>query len=718
MRLLKTGIDPTRPGGGIRTTSLRARWTKGFTQLTAVIVVAGLAGLLGTGLLYRAFSDSAVQMERAAATSTKLRAGVVAHAIAVAAPVTTAQQRHVEALQASTLAGFEQAIRTEGAGNAQGLFTAALQRWRTVVEIVRRANRPADSAIRDAALTTREPKILSLLDQAGLASRADAGDDVLKAQRRFREVMGALGLVELLAVVLAVRLARRLSSEVLRPVGTLRDAANQLAAGELDHRVVVDRNDELGELAVSFNAMADSIVASQLTLSRAANTDALSGLANRAAFDVRLEAALAQPDRRGGSTAVMFVDLDDFKGVNDSLGHAAGDDVLRVVANRLNEVVRPGDVVARLGGDEFALLLDNLVDAKAAFGLAQRVVSTVAQPIKIGDAWTEVGASVGVAVRRDDSTLDSLMRQADVAMYTAKANGKNRAQRYDSKGDKIAMARQALRDDLPHAADRGELVVEYQPVVDLDHGTIVGLEALVRWQHPIRGLLPPSTFIELAEETGAIIAIGDWVLATATRQVRRWQCRYGLPGLFISVNASVRQLDAPSFAEHVLSVIDETRLDPSNLVVEITESLLADPDAGGAGELSALRARGVRIALDDFGTGHSSVGYLRQLPLDILKVDRSFVSATSAEGTDDVLLEAIINMAHHLGLDVIPEGIEDLGQLDRLKAMGCTLGQGFLLSRPLSSSAVETLLATTSPFPHILFREIASDEAPISHLSV
>jgi diguanylate cyclase (GGDEF)-like protein len=620
----------------------------------------------------------------------------------------------VEALRASTLAGFKLAIRSEGAGHAKGLFTAALEEWRAVVAIVGGADRPVDLSTRDAALTTHEPKVLSLLDRGGLASRADARDDVAKAARLFLEVLAALGFLELLAVVLVVRLARRLSSEVLRPVGTLRDGANQLAAGELDHRVVVDRDDELGELAVSFNAMADSIAANQRSLRRAANTDSLSGLANRAAFDVRLDAALAQPDRRGGSTAVLFVDLDNFKDVNDDLGHAAGDEVLRAVADRLNDAVRPGDIVARLGGDEFALLLDNISDPNAAFGLAQRVVRSIAQPIKVGDAWTEVGASIGVAVRRDDSTLDSLMREADVAMYIAKANGKNRAQRYDATGDQIAVARQGLRADVQGAAERGELVVEYQPVVDVEHGTVMGLEALVRWQHPTRGLLPPSAFIDLAEETGAIIAIGDWVLATATRQVRQWQCRYGLPGLFISVNASVRQLDAPDFASHVLSILRETRLDASSLVLEITESLLADPNLGGAAALSALRALGVRVALDDFGTGHSSVNYLRQLPLDILKIDRSFVSATDATQTGDVLLEAIVNMAHHMGLDVIAEGIEDLGQLDRLRTMSCELGQGFLLSRPLSADAIETLLVSTSPFPHVVFHEFAMPDSSLT----
>jgi EAL domain-containing protein (putative c-di-GMP-specific phosphodiesterase class I) len=250
------------------------------------------------------------------------------------------------------------------------------------------------------------------------------------------------------------------------------------------------------------------------------------------------------------------------------------------------------------------------------------------------------------------------------------------------------------------AVDRGELVVEYQPVVDLETGEIAGLEALVRWLHPTRGLLPPSAFIGLAEETGAIIGIGASVMQTAARQLRQWQHRYNLPKLWMSVNVSVRQLDTSAFADEVTEILRVTGIDPTTLVIEVTESVLADPHGGAAATIAALRGSGVRFALDDFGTGYSSIGYLRQLPLDILKIDRSFVSGPSAgTGVDDVLLEAIVAMGQTLRLDVVPEGIEALDQLTRLRAAGCKVGQGFLFSRPVSAQAIEVLLAAPIPSP-------------------
>jgi EAL domain-containing protein (putative c-di-GMP-specific phosphodiesterase class I) len=320
--------------------------------------------------------------------------------------------------------------------------------------------------------------------------------------------------------------------------------------------------------------------------------------------------------------------------------------------------------------------------------------------VVIGDGRVQVGASVGLAMRHEHSTLDALMRDADVAMYSAKAKGKNRIEHYDADLNDLAVERQALRTELGGAVERGELVVEYQPVVDLETGQIVGFEALVRWLHASRGLLPPSAFIGLAEETGAIIGIGASVMETAARQLRQWQKRYNLPKLWMSVNVSVRQLDMSGFADDVANVLRVSGIDPTTLILEVTESVLADPGGGAAATLAALRGSRVRVALDDFGTGYSSIGYLRQLPVDILKIDRSFVSGPSAEtGVDDVLLEAIVAMGQTLRLDVVPEGIEHLDQLVRLRAAGCTVGQGFLFSRPVPAPAIEVLLAAPIPLP-------------------
>jgi EAL domain-containing protein (putative c-di-GMP-specific phosphodiesterase class I) len=335
----------------------------------------------------------------------------------------------------------------------------------------------------------------------------------------------------------------------------------------------------------------------------------------------------------------------------------------------------------------------------------------------IGDGRVQVGASVGMAMRREDSTVDALMRDADVAMYAAKAKGKNRVEHYDADLQDLAVERQALRAELDGAVERDELVVEYQPVVDLETGTLAGLEALVRWQHATRGLLPPLTFIDLAEETGAIIGIGASVMETAARQLRLWQHRYNLPKLWMSVNVSVRQLDVPEFADDVTNILRATGIDPTTFVLEVTESVLADPDGEAAASLAALRGSRVRVALDDFGTGYSSIGYLRRLPVDILKIDRSFVSGPSAgAGVDDVLLEAIVAMGQTLRLDVIPEGIETLDQLVRLRAAGCKVGQGFLFSRPVSAQAIEVLLAAPIPLP--VFALAGEHEVPHLGLSV
>ncbi len=289
------------------------------------------------------------------------------------------------------------------------------------------------------------------------------------------------------------------------------------------------------------------------------------------------------------------------------------------------------------------------------------------------------------------------MREADVAMYTAKGRGKNRVERYDAAINDAAVERQALKAELAEAAGRGDLVLDYQPIVDLTTGGFAGVEALVRWQHPTLGRLPPSAFIGIAEETGAIVGIGSWVLETAAGQIQTWQRRYNLPEFSLAANVSVRQLDDPGFAAHVGDVLGRTGLKPSSLVLEVTESVLADGTGGAAETLETLRLLGVQVALDDFGNGYSSIGYLRQLPIDILKIDRSFISGDRANKPGDVLLEALVSLGQRLGLDVIPEGIEELDQLARVQALGCRTGQGFLLARPQSAAAIDELLAASLP---------------------
>ncbi|MDQ1746963.1 MAG: diguanylate cyclase [Frankiaceae bacterium] len=441
-----------------------------------------------------------------------------------------------------------------------------------------------------------------------------------------------------------------------------------------------------------------ALISSTVELKSRACTDSLTGLANRDVFHKRLGKALSRPERRHGEPGILFIDLDDFKEINDTLGHAAGDELLRIVADRLRSVVRPADLVARLGGDEFGVLLDQVSSHAAAVMVANRAVEALIGPVEIDGHELRVGASVGVALRQNGSNVDSLMRQADLAMYTAKANGKNRVESYDVAVDHALSDHHALDCDIVGAAGRGEIVIDYQPVIDLDTGVAIGAEALIRWQHPTRGLLPPSAFIALAEGNGAIIDIGMWVLEAACAQMRAWQHRHARPDLYLAVNVSVRQLERPGFADQVKNVLARTGLDADRLVVEVTESVLADPAGGAATALAVLRAIGVRVALDDFGTGYSSMSYLSQLPVDILKIDRSFVSgASSASSQSEAILAAIIGLADRLGLDVIPEGIEETAQLARLQSLGCQAGQGYLLSRPLAPDAIDILLLLSSP---------------------
>lgn len=437
-------------------------------------------------------------------------------------------------------------------------------------------------------------------------------------------------------------------------------------------------------------------------LEKRASTDALTGLANRAAFRSRLEDCLAGTERRVDELAVLFVDLDDFKHVNDKLGHAAGDALLVVVADRLRATMRSGDLVARLGGDEFAILVQGPRAADEADAVGQRVVAALAEPTCINGTVVHVGASVGLAEYGREKDSDDLMRNADVAMYSAKSRGKSRVERYDSALQDAVADRLALRVDLLEATTKEQLVVVYQPVVDLVTGCLVGVEALVRWQHPTRGLLPPSTFIDLAEETGDILAIGSWVLGVAVKDLRVWQRRHDLPELMLSVNVSMRQLEEPDFAQQVAAALGAAGVDPCTFVLEVTESHFADPAGGAAGALAALRAIGVRVALDDFGTGYSCIAALRTLPVDIIKIDRCFISGSDVSQPDHVLVEAIVDLARRLGMDVVPEGIETHDQLQRLQQIGCRSGQGFLMSQPVSGSGIEALLATKSPLlvPH------------------
>jgi diguanylate cyclase (GGDEF)-like protein/PAS domain S-box-containing protein len=435
-------------------------------------------------------------------------------------------------------------------------------------------------------------------------------------------------------------------------------------------------------------------------LSHQAFHDGLTGLANRVLFRNRLEHAFAVAERDGAALGVLFVDLDDFKEVNDTLGHAVGDELLVTVGRRIAEIIGAGSTAARMGGDEFAILIEQSQDEAAAERIAALIVAALAVPVEVSDGLggTHIvsgASSVGVASSRDAQSATELLRHADLALYQAKGSEKGTWQRYRSELHEDMVQRLETRVALLEAIDTEQFRLQYQPIVDLRTGRIEGVEALVRWQHPTRGLLGPYHFIELAEENGAIVAIGSWVLREALAQFSRWRAGDPATSLrYVSVNVSARQFRTPGFVDQVRAALADAGAEPAWLLLEITESLvLRDADQVWA-DLRILRDLGVRIAIDDFGTGYSSLSYLREMPVDVLKIDKSFIDDVLHSDKQRALVEAIVTLAHNFDLKVVAEGIEDAGQRAALTRMGCPYGQGYLFAKPVWPDEIVTLTQT------------------------
>jgi diguanylate cyclase (GGDEF)-like protein/PAS domain S-box-containing protein len=423
--------------------------------------------------------------------------------------------------------------------------------------------------------------------------------------------------------------------------------------------------------------------------------DSLTGLSNRAVFRDRLDHALARAERNAQPIAVLLLDLDGFKTINDSLGHDAGDELLVAVAQRLQAAARTSDTVARLGGDEFAILLEDEVDEARAKAAARRLKRQLSAPFGVRGREVFVRASVGIAVTYDGTgTTDELIRNADTAMYAAKAAGRGRYEVFQPAMHDRALEEFEVQGDLQQALARNEFVLFYQPIVDFGTGSIKGMEALIRWNHPTRGLLLPREFIRIAEETGLIVPIGAWVLREACRQTAEWRDEFPeAADLRVSVNLSTRQLFEPDLVRHVREILHDTGLEPAALILEITEGSLMQDVVETVTKLRGLKALGVDLAIDDFGTGSSSLGYLRQFPIDTLKIDKSFVddiATSTSEGP--ALVRAIVELAQTLNLETVAEGIEETDQLSELRAVGCSSGQGYLFARPMPSDAMEASL--------------------------
>ncbi|MFZ2490652.1 MAG: EAL domain-containing protein [Thermoanaerobaculia bacterium] len=426
-----------------------------------------------------------------------------------------------------------------------------------------------------------------------------------------------------------------------------------------------------------------------LQIEHLAYHDALTGLPNRPLFSDRLIMALAQASRTQNKLAILFLDLDRFKEINDSLGHSLGDSLLKAVAERIHCCLREGDTVARFGGDEFTLLIPRLEHVEDAAKIAQKIIDTLKIPFIIHEHELFITTSIGITIfPTDGNDPEMLVRNADTAMYRAKEQGRDNYQLYAPAMNAQALERLSLENTLRKAVSQNEFVLHYQPVIELKNRRVVGVEALVRWNHPELGLLLPVHFISVAEISGVILPLGEWVLRAACEQIRSWHRN----AITISVNLSARQFLQPDLIQQVRRAVEITRIDPSRLQLEVTESNAMQHAANSIHILRELKALGIRIAMDDFGTGYSSLSYLKRFPIDTLKLDASFVEDIATDPTDAAIAQAVITMAHSLGIDVVAEGVERQDQLAVLESQGCDLIQGYLFSEPVDATRIDAFI--------------------------
>ncbi|MGV0025406.1 EAL domain-containing protein [Phormidesmis priestleyi] len=516
------------------------------------------------------------------------------------------------------------------------------------------------------------------------------------------------------------------SAQLLIGVGTSTSEVDRIRAALLKHKAVkaelilhrkddtpfwVDLNtvpirDEQGKVTHFVSVMREVTERKQVEeqLRRNAFHDSLTGLPNRLLFMERLSHTVDRlkqtPDLQ---FAVLFLDLDRFKVINDSLGHMIGDQLLVAIARRLEACVKEQDTVSRLGGDEFTILLENIKDVADATKIAERVHQALSTPFDLDGHEVFTSASIGITLSTTAfDRPEDLLRGADIAMYRAKASGKACHEIFDTDMHTRVVNLLQLENDLRRAVERQEFVLHYQPIVALATGRIVGFEALIRWQHPDQGMVSPIKFVPIAEETGLIIPIGQWVLKEACQQMKLWQNRFPQdPPLSISVNLSSRQFSQPSLIGQIRQLLTDTGLDAHSLKLEITESAIMENTESAMDMMLQLKAMGIQLSVDDFGTGYSSLGYLYRFPMDLLKVDRSFISRVDVDGEKLELVRTIITLAWNLGMDVVAEGVETTKQLAQLKALKCEYAQGYLFAKPLNRKDAETLMSLDHPFQHL-----------------
>ncbi len=583
-----------------------------------------------------------------------------------------------------------------------------------LVPVVSVAGAEFADALFQGKTARREPQVIGYL-RLGLTQEG--------LRKRIRQLLLSTTLFTTVLLILGSGVTILLTRKITLPLMRLKAATQDISLGKFDSAIEIRTNDEISDLAGSFNHMRerlrtsrDEVEARTAELTEA-NTklreeidgrkkaeeqllhdafhDALTGLPNRALFMDRLAHAIAIAKRRKAYFfAVLFLDIDRFKIVNDSLGHIVGDQLLIAIGQRLLTCLRPGDTVARLGGDEFAILLEDISGVGNAIYIAERIENELLTPFNVSGHEVFATGSIGIALSSPTyNQPEQVLRDADTAMYQAKAQGRANHVVFEQGMHVHAVERLQLEMDLRRAIERKEFIVYYQPILSSKTSSIAGFEALVRWQHPERGLVNPGDFIRAAEETGLIVAIDRSVLRQACRKMHEWQKQFpGSPPPFISVNLSNKQMAQPDLVEHISLVLKETGLPPERLKLEITESVIIENPEATSAVLSQLRALGVQLYIDDFGTGYSSLSYLQRLPIDGLKIDRSFIWRMGEHGENQEVIKTIMTLAHDLQVDVIAEGIETANQLAQIQSLNCENWQGFLFSKPVACEQAKNLI--------------------------
>lgn len=618
-------------------------------------------------------------------------------AVAVAAPVSGPTGRLVgAAVVVAPVAALADAVAIDYGGPQHYQFALTDRATGAVLSTPAGGHTAAGSAGRNPIATPTYFYGVAAVPAAGWMIYAGVRRSVALGPTRSiltREVIQA-GLALLIILVLLEVIRRRFANPLRRLTAVIGDSGPHVDAA----LATAGGTREVVQLATSFREMREGRDAYETQLSNQALHDPLTGLPNRALLGDRLHHALTQSARSQGSVAVLFVDVDRFKLINDGLSHTVGDQVLIILAARLANTVRSDDTLARFGGDEFVIVCEDLPDPKKANDLADRLAEVIGEPLEVTEHVVRLTVSIGISIAKPGSTADELLRDADAAMYQAKRRGGACWEISQPHLQEASESRLALETELRVAVERGELHLVYQPKIDLTSGMIDGIEALLRWDHPALGPIPPNTFIPVAEETGLIVAIGFYALNAACDQAVVWQQRgFDVP---VSVNLSARQLAEPHLADRVAAVLAERNLQPDRLCLELTESaLMVDPNRAPAA-LAAFKELGIRLSIDDFGTGYSSLSYLQRFPFDELKIDRAFINELTASQPDRNLVAAIVAMSQALGLQTVAEGVETRGQVDQLRRLGCGSAQGYLYARPAPADAIIKIMSDgTIPTP-------------------